>query len=58
MQSEVNNMKNEDIKDIKICDISQEASDIDLDKYINPGERLFKTDAQKYISKLRDEKNM
>lgn len=43
---------------VTIRDIPAKTSDINLDKYINQGERLFKTDAQKYIRKLRDEERM
>ena len=31
---------------------------IDLDKYINHGERLFPEDAQNYIRELRDEERV
>ena len=40
---------------VTIRDITRSKTEVDLDKYINKGEKLFKKDAQEYIREIRDE---
>lgn len=43
---------------VTIHDAVDKQLDINLDKYINQGEKLFPEDAQKYIRELRDEERI
>lgn len=43
---------------VTIHDAVDKRENIDLDKYINHGERLFPADAQNYIRELRDEERI
>ena len=43
---------------VTIHDAIDNREDLDLDKYINHGEKLFPTDAQEYIRELRNEERI
>ena len=43
---------------VTIHDAVDKRGDIDLDKYINQGEKLFPEDAQEYIRELRNEERI